>query len=180
MSLNTKKLQSYTVYYSERTQTKSTVRRSPKDLCFDSLGEFELWLWLKKALPHYINIKVHNKVESIAGIDWKIDYELSTVHDKGKNFLTLLGNALNPLPDKDLDSTDILWIEFKGILDDNYLGKQKLITQKDKWLDSRLIVVSKVPTAYIIEDLTLYQSLIKVVHSTDMLKGKVKQCLQKL
>lgn len=178
MTQNTKKLQSYTIYFNPRTGLKSRVRTNPDDLCFDSLGEFELWKWLKQNLPPTINIDIHKNCESIAGIDWKIDFKINAHTKHSKNLINYLAHYLNPLPNKDLSDLEYLFIEYKGILDDNYVKKQKLISARDIWLDSRIIVISKQPTALIIEDLTLYTTFIKVIHSQDYFKGLVKQWLQ--
>jgi hypothetical protein len=115
---------------------------------FDSTAEYHTYLMLSKYFKSDLwSIGIHCKL--IAGrLQWKIDFCITPRKPTMKLFdkLTVLASTIN---NADIDHpVTQLWIEYKGIQDDNFIKKMGEIKLHYPKLSDRIILCSQKDTAF--------------------------------
>ncbi len=117
---------------------------------FPSKSEYELFLYLKsQCVDKDIELKVHPKV-GVYGRSWVIDFALISLNRAGARKLALINNQINHT---NFDYLEKIYIEYKGIQDDNFLDKMSHFCKQSPTLASTISLVSNSTSAFGCENL---------------------------
>lgn len=141
--LKRNKIRSKGFWYNLQNKTRLTCKPDKLEqlncVYFDSESEYRLYLNLITHLPHsYIDLQIH-KTLTLSDIRWKVDYALIAKNGYGREYIGDLLYYVNGIAPSKLRTR--CYLEYKGILDNNFLAKiPKILT--DEVFSNSLILVS--------------------------------------
>ncbi|MEJ1930341.1 hypothetical protein WDZ92_08660 [Nostoc sp. NIES-2111] len=135
------------VYYDIETGQQSSERLTKHQTCFDSLSEFRIY----KLLCEYFqsdrfDIVVHPTVR-IANTDWRIDFAIEAKLEDWNAQLTL-ANIINSLHNTNYTTFQRIYVEFKGLQDDNFIRQMKNVAINSPLFGNTVILVSDKSSAF--------------------------------
>jgi hypothetical protein len=135
------------IYMFPSTGAITNSREAKEQVRFDSTSEYRLYLQLLELFPSTkFNVEHHVSL-SWAEERWKLDFRVSARHgctsSQGK--LAYIANSINGTCYEMLTQ---LYIEYKGVQDDNFQRKMGHLLDKMPMLSGTIILVSSETTAF--------------------------------
>lgn len=124
--------------------------KTANSLYFPSKSEYEVYLYLHaECQSEDIKLKVHPKV-GVYGRSWVIDFALVSTNMVGARKLALINNQINHTK---FDYLERIYIEYKGIQDDNFIDKMTHFCKQSPTLASTISLISNSTSAFGCENL---------------------------
>lgn len=135
------------VYLDLETGQESTERLSKHQTCFDSLSEYRTYKLLSSYFPsERYQILVHPKV-MVGGQTWKIDFSINA-KEGDYHAKKVLASIVNTLHGTDYASLTTLFVEFKGVQDDNFLRQMRNIAINSPLFSQTILLIADKSTAF--------------------------------
>ena len=163
------------IWYNTQTCVPSKNKQQGEHvILFDSISEFNLYKYLSFTMSAIcpVDVKPHDKIRISRDKHWKVDFRLDVLDKSDYEFLHYLVRGCNH---KNIQNTEApIYLEYKGVLNKDYLKKQAIITKDAPYIDNRLIVLSAESKAVLIERAGLDYN-VKHIHSVEYFKRLVNQ-----
>lgn len=139
------------LHYGSGITTKTKPKDSSGYIYFPSTSEYNCYKVLIGLFPKpYYRVLCHQSIK-VFNHTWKIDFVISALTEAGKIRLQSIANTLN---DVDIQTPlNNLYIEYKGVQDDNFRRQFTNFLVGNSIFCERVILVSDVPSAFVIENL---------------------------
>lgn len=135
------------VFYDRITGERSETRTTKQQTCFDSTAEFHCYQMISRYFKApMFDIDVHNTL-SLGAIDWKLDFQI-TARRNQPLASAILAELVNTFHDTNHTSLGQIFIEYKGMQDDNFLDKMSLLSTTTPMFTKTIILVSDHTTAF--------------------------------
>jgi hypothetical protein len=152
--------------------------KNSNSIYFDSTSEYHCYLMLCKYFnAHDWNIGIHNQLV-LPGAKWKLDFCIFPKEDNVNrwNQLTAIAQRINP----GYYSHEItkLWVEFKGIQDQNFLNKMGIVKCQYPETAKKIILCSGIDSAFGVYDKEKQKSHTHFIISMYNLESIIKDVIR--
>ncbi len=156
------------VTYYDMKLHRIVEEKNENTVTFDSRSEFRVWQLLR-AYCKGCYVTHPYEVQLKAGKKWRVDFAITACSlDSTKQ----LGKFKQSMLDCTEYSPEMMvLLEYKGTIDENFRKKATHIAKYELDLFDDLILVSHTASAFVVEDLSNLKAHVKVIRSTDWLKG---------
>lgn len=158
------------VYHNRITGHTSYTRIEKEQTCFDSTSEFKLYLLLEEYLPQDRFLIECHPVLNVGTTSWNIDFRVS-VDDNDFDGKTTLANIINAIHYTDYRSLSQIFLEYKGLQDDNFIKKMSSIAYTAPLFTKSIILVSSKVGAFGCYDETKCKFYCHPIASTSILES---------
>lgn len=160
------KIQRQGIWHDTQKDCKVPVK-SDQCIYFPSKSEYDLYLYLKSQCNlENIQLKVHPKV-GVYGRSWVIDFALIANDLEASKKLATINNQINGT---NFDYLEQIYIEYKGIQDDNFTSKMAHFCTQSPTLASTISLISSNTSAFGCENLLCKGILTKPIVSVNTFK----------
>lgn len=167
------------VYHNRATGYTTYTRVEREQTCFDSTSEFKLYLLLEEYLPGDRFVIECHPTLNVGETSWNIDFRVSVNNDDFDGKATL-ANIINAIQYTDYRSLSQIFIEYKGLQDDNFIKKMSSIACTAPLFTKSIILVSSKIGAFGCYDEKRHKFYCHPIASTHILESIFQRYIEAL
>ncbi|MCW5316176.1 hypothetical protein GTQ43_20860 [Nostoc sp. KVJ3] len=165
------------VYYDIESGLRSEVRQSKEQTCFDSTAEFNCYKMISNYFDKALfDIDVHSTLD-FGSIRWKVDFQI-TARRNQPIANAVLAELVNTFHDTTHTSLAQVFIEYKGVQDNNFISKMSQLSSITPMFAKTIILVSDHNTAFGCYDNNRKRFYMHPIVSSNLLESTLRQIVQ--
>ncbi|MEH2200210.1 hypothetical protein [Nostoc sp.] len=165
------------VYYDISSGLRSEAREIKEQVCFDSTSEFNCYRTISSYFcPPLFDIDIHSTLD-FGSIRWKVDFQI-TARRNQPVASAMLAELVNTFHDTTHTSLAQIFIEYKGVQDNNFINKMSQLSSITPMFAKTIILVSDHNAAFGCYDTNRKRFYTHPIVSIGLLESTLRQIVQ--
>ncbi|MEH2195672.1 MAG: hypothetical protein V7K98_23940 [Nostoc sp.] len=165
------------VYYDIHTSLRSEIRQTREQTCFDSTSEFNCYRMISSYFTAPLfDIDIHSTLD-FGDVKWKVDFQV-TARRNQPVASAVLAEIVNTFHDTTHTSLAQVFIEYKGVQDNNFISKMSQLSCITPMFAKTIILVSDHNAAFGCYDTNRKRFYTHPIVSVNLLESALRQIVQ--